>query len=83
MKIDNANLITLSDGNKYYISARASIDDKKYLYLIDKNNIQNMKIGRQEIENGRIKLTIVKNDDELRKVIPLLYKDAKKNYENA
>lgn len=36
--IDNLDILTLSDGNKYLVVSNCILDNHKYLYLVNKND---------------------------------------------
>ncbi|MGE5455562.1 MAG: bifunctional methylenetetrahydrofolate dehydrogenase/methenyltetrahydrofolate cyclohydrolase FolD [Ignavibacteriales bacterium] len=67
----NDYTVKLSDGNEYNVLDTLKLDNKTYLYLIDKFDRTNIKFCEHDIENDE--LIIVRNDDIREKLSYLLF----------
>lgn len=68
MLLEKQMLVTLSDKKEYIVLSTVEINSVNYIYLIENNNISNIKFCTQEIENEKIKLIEVE-EIELRKTL--------------
>lgn len=73
MNIDIKDIVTLSDNNEYGVVSKTIYDNKTYYYLIDVNDISNVKFLFEE-EN-----TLVELEDEkiIQTIIPKLLSEIK------
>lgn len=74
--MDIKDILTLSDGNEYVIVSKITYENKIYLYLVDINNHNNIKICY--LDNNEI--VIVKDNNLIIKIMPLLLKELKNNF---
>lgn len=70
------SIITLSDNRNYIVISKATINTYNYIYIVDQNNYSNSKFGK--IVNNKI--IIVDNNEELKKIIPILNKNIEDFY---
>ena len=75
--IEIKDTINLSDGNEYVVCSKVDYEDKWYLYLIDINNMKNIKFCEEVKEKGIIKVVEVKNEALLKTLLPLFYEAGK------
>ena len=67
------DVITLDDNNKYAIISKIDYEEKKYYYLVDINNVENLMFCYED-KGDLVKL----NDAELiKKLLPLFLEAAK------
>jgi hypothetical protein len=71
MKIEKNSLLKLTDNNTYLVLEKLVINGKKYLYLIDKDNRNNLKFYEETDDN---RLLVVDNEKELQQIIPEFFK---------
>lgn len=71
MKIEKNSLLKLTDNNTYLVLEKLVINGKKYLYLIDKDNRNNLKFYEETDDN---RLLAVENEKELQQIIPEFFK---------
>ena len=71
MKIEKNSLLKLTDNNTYLVLEKLVISGKKYLYLIDKDNRNNLKFYEETDDN---RLLVVENEKELQQIIPEFFK---------
>jgi hypothetical protein len=81
MEIEYQDIVTLSDNNKYVVASKAKYNDNDYVYLVDINNPSNLKIMRVEKDSCLVELDLEKDKDILTKLVPLFYKNSKKDIE--
>ena len=81
MEINKNTVITLDNNIKYVVGAIAIVDNIKYMYLIEKENMENIKICKQVRENEKIKVVVIEDPEELQKIVPYLYESAKSELE--
>ena len=77
MNVEIKDLITLSDGNKYVVCSKVNYQEKNYLYLIDIDNIENIKFGIVKQRENKKFITEIKNDELIRQLLSLFYNEAK------
>lgn len=75
--IEIKDTINLSDGNEYVVCSKVDYEDKWYLYLIDINNMKNIKFCEEVRENGVHKVVEVDNSTLLKTLLPLFYEAGK------
>lgn len=82
MKIEKNSLLKLRDEKIYFVLEKLNIDNKNYLYLIEKDNRDNLKFYCEEIVNNKLCLIEVKDEVELNKIIPAFFNEMSKNILN-
>lgn len=82
MKIEKNSLLKLKDGKVYFVLEKLNIDNKNYLYLIEKENKENLKFYCEEIVNNNLCLIEVKEEKELQNIIPYFFNEMSKNLLN-
>lgn len=74
MTINIKDTLTLNDNNEYIVVSKVNYDNKTYYYLLDKNDIVNMKFCYED--NGEL---VELEDKELStKLLPLFLETAQK-----
>ena len=69
MNIDIKDTVILSDDNSYVIASKVSYQDNTYYYLIDRDNIENIKFCRENKTNSS--LVEFENPDLIQQLLPL------------
>ena len=77
MKIEIKDVITLSDSNKYVVCSKINYQGDNYLYLIDINNVENIKFTLEKITNNKIKILEIENENLIRTLLPLFLEAGK------
>jgi len=73
MKIEIKDVITLDDNNKYVVCGKVDYQDKYYLYLVDMNDLGNVKFGLEKNENNQIKIVGIEDENLIRILLPLFH----------
>lgn len=73
MNIEIKDVISLNDNSEYVVAGIAS-KEKKYYYLVDINNIENIKFCEETLNNT---LKIVEDENLLQSLIPLFAESGK------
>ena len=73
MKIND--IVKLDDNNEYVVVSKINYENKNYYYLADINNLNNVLF----LYEDKDELKEVSNIELLKKIMPLLYKEAKNN----
>ena len=81
MKINYQDIITLSDNNEYVVASKAMLNDEEFLYLVDIHNNNNLKFARVENDDSILALDTIKNEELIKKLIPLFYNNSKNDIE--
>ena len=68
MKLEKQMLITLTDNKEYIVLTALESEGINYVYLVENDNLSNMKFCVEELENNQIKLTEVE-DKNLRLIL--------------
>ncbi len=63
MGIKKNSLITLDNQANYLVVETANFNDKQYLYLVNKNDYNDVKIGFLTYENNVMKVVIVEGEE--------------------
>ena len=71
--MEKTNIITLDDDNKYVIVSKVVIKDINYYYLIDINNVKNVKFCREERERETIILKEITDKEVITNLIIVFY----------
>lgn len=56
MNLDINDIITLDNGKEYVVLDTMIIDGDNFIYLVEKNDVQNHKLALVTEENGRLKI---------------------------
>ena len=74
MVINIKDILTLDDNNEYVVISKINYESKNYYYLLDKNNIENIKFCYEDNEE------LVEIDDKelVTKLLPLFVEASKK-----
>ena len=75
--IEIKDTINLSDGNEYVVCSKVNYENKWYLYLIDINNMKNIKFCEEIKENDSHKVVEVDNTTLLKTLFLLFYEAGK------
>jgi len=77
MDIDIKDIVTLSDKHSYVVAGKTNYQDSTYYYLVDKDNLGNIKFC---IENTK-KSSVIEVDDKdlIRQLLPLFLESATKS----
>lgn len=67
------DIVTLSDKNEYQVISKVSYESEIYYYLVDINEISNIKFL---YENGE-KLTEIEDEKLVNELLPLFYNEIK------
>ena len=72
MKIDIKDTLTLSDGNRYIVVSKSSFQNNVYYYLIDRDNIENIKFCRKS--KDELSFIEIDNKELIQQLLPLFAK---------
>lgn len=78
--IDIRDVITLSDNNKYGVASKAEKDNTVYYYLVDINDISNIKFCYEVISDSKLELVEVEDKQLIKKLILLFAKNIKMSF---
>lgn len=73
MNIDIKDIITLDDGKSYVVVSKVSYEGKLYYYIIDKDNMKNIKF----LYEDNNELVEFNNKELLTKLLPLFFNEVK------
>ena len=73
MNIEMKDIITLDDDNEYVVTSKTNYEDKTYYFLVDKNNVSNIKFCYEDKDE----LVESSNKELNTKLLPLFYKTMK------
>ena len=71
--MEKTNIITLDDDNKYVIVSKVVIKNINYYYLIDINNVKNVKFCQEERERETIILKKITDKEVITNLIRVFY----------
>lgn len=71
--IEIKDIVTLSDKNKYQVISKINYDYQIYYYLVDINEISNIKF----LYENNNKLTEIDDEELVNKLLPLFYNEIK------
>lgn len=71
--MEKTNIITLDDDNKYVIVSKVVIKNINYYYLIDINNVKNVKFCQEERERETIILKEITDKEVITNLIRVFY----------
>lgn len=77
--MEKTNIITLDDDNKYVIVSKVVIKNINYYYLIDINNVKNVKFCREERVGETIILKEITDKEVITNVIRVFYIQEKRS----
>lgn len=74
MIINIKDTLTLDDNNEYVVISKVNYEDKNYYYLLDKNDLKNVKFCYEDNEE----LVEINDKELITKLLPLFVKIAQK-----
>ncbi|MDD2490348.1 MAG: hypothetical protein PHY26_03765 [Bacilli bacterium] len=77
IKIEKGESITLDTGKQYYIAEIVELDDKKYLYLVNNNEIE-IVIGEVVTEGEDFYVETLTDRDKMFEIIKIVMERLKK-----
>lgn len=77
--MEKTNIITLDDDNKYVIVSKVVIKDINYYYLIDINNVKNIKFCQEERVGETIILKEITDKEVITNLIRVFYIQEKRS----
>lgn len=77
--MEKTNIITLDDDNKYVIVSKVVIKNINYYYLIDINNVKNVKFCQEEREGETIILKEITDKEVIINLIRVFYIQEKRS----
>lgn len=75
--LEITDIITLEDDKEYVITSIAYYNDEYYYYIVDINDIKNIKICKLVNYQNNYKLLEIEDDAQLAVIIPILYENIK------
>jgi len=77
LDIDVKDIITLSDKHSYVVTGKTNYQDNTYYYLVDKDNLENIKFCVEKSENN----SVIEIDDKdlIQQLLPLFLESATKS----
>lgn len=78
MIINIKDTLTLDDNNEYVVISKVNYEDKNYYYLLDKNDLKNVKFCYEDNEE----LVEINDKELITKLLPLFVKIAQKEINN-
>ena len=79
MKIENGEVITLSNGKEYICFSALNDNGKDYVYLMSNFKPLEIKFAEQTIVDGQIEIRVINDPEEKQKVLTLFQKMLLKN----
>ena len=76
MKLEKGEIITLSNNKDYIVVSTVSDNNIDYVYLMTTTKPVEVKFGKQIIDNGNIKVSIVNDYDEKQRILNLFQQNA-------
>lgn len=73
MNLNIKDIVTLSDDNKYQIISKTVYEDTVYYYLVDINDISNIKFLYENVD----KLTELEDQELIKILLPRLFNEIK------
>lgn len=80
--IEKYRYVTLADGLVYFVLENLNLDDSNYLYLMEKDNVQNLGFYKEVVVDDKITLVPILEDAELKKIQVAFLDKMKHNLEN-
>lgn len=68
MAIEKYQYVTLADGLEYFVLENLNLDDSNYLYLMEKDNMQNLGFYKEIMVDDKINLIPILEETELKKI---------------
>lgn len=68
MAIEKYQYVTLADGLVYFVLEHLHLEEHHYLYLMEKDNMQNLGFYKEVTKDDKIRLIPILEDEELRKI---------------
>ncbi len=78
MIIKIKDILTLDDNNEYVVISKINHENKNYYYLLDRNNLKNVKFCYEDNEE----LVEINDKELITKLLPLFVKIAQKEINN-
>ncbi len=78
MIINIKDTLTLDDNNEYVVISKINHENKNYYYLLDRNNLKNVKFCYEDNEE----LVEINDKELITKLLPLFVKIAQKEINN-
>lgn len=78
MNIDIKDIFTLSDNNEYIVISKTNYQNKTYYYLVDTNNLENLKFCVEDNDS----LIEILDQELIRTLIPLLANEIKDDFKD-
>ena len=78
MIINIKDTLTLDDNNEYVLISKINHENKNYYYLLDRNNLKNVKFCYEDNEE----LVEINDKELITKLLPLFVKIAQKEINN-
>lgn len=78
MIIKIKDILTLDDNNEYVVISKIKHENKNYYYLLDRNNLKNVKFCYEDNEE----LVEINDKELITKLLPLFVKIAQKEINN-
>ena len=76
MNIETKDIITLDDGNKYVVCGKVYYINDYYLYLVDMNELSNVKFGLEKHSDKGISIVEIEDKQLIQTLLPLFGKQA-------
>lgn len=80
MNIDIKDRISLDDNNTYVVSGKTTYQNLIYYYLIDFNNIENVKFCYENLENNS--MIEVEDEELVARLLPLFFESIPEDVKN-
>jgi len=74
INIELKDTLTLSDNNDYLVCSKTNYEGNNFLYLVDMNNISNMKICLEKVTNNNISVVEVTDEHLFKNLLYLFIK---------
>lgn len=70
-KLDFGEVAILENGEEYTCFANVELEGKTYAFLMKHTTQTSIKIARQDLVDGRLSLTIIKDETQKKKILNL------------
>lgn len=75
MNLEKRMLVTLTDNKEYIVMTTIKLNNVSYVYLVENEKMENIKLCVEETENGKIALTEVTDMTLRQKLIIEIFKN--------
>jgi hypothetical protein len=79
MNLEKNTIVTLNNGERYFVVSIAQLDNKRYALLINEKNYKDYKFCYEQMENNNIKLIVVKDLKQQAVLFKLFINDINKS----